>query len=343
MYSKAIFRPPIQAFAGLALTAGLLNAGSLGVATGYNLFAFNNINMTNDVEGSVAFGGVLTGAPTIGSEITSSTQPSLVGDGTNTTSNVLGSSNYINLNGGSAYLKGYSSSSPAHINFNGGGTYLSSDPISGGIKNSQSTFVSLASTLSGLTSNATMNGSGVINLIGNSCTECIVDLMASNLSNLTNIDINSVTQTLIINVAPSSGAATWGSGINLQINGSQQNNQTTAASTILFNFENATAVNIDSSFFGSVLAPNATVTGNGQGFQGEAIANNITGLGETHYESVFNGTVPNISGVPEPGTITLLGGALVVFGLYGLRRRAHRQSGKLTASNEAEPSIFSRQ
>lgn len=319
-----IFRVAIQVAFVLTLTAGILSAGTLGVAKGYNLFAFNNLTISTDVEGSVAFGGQYSGSLTVGSSLGSNSGGvSLVGDGTNN-SNVLASGASINVNGGtSTYLAGYSNSNHAPgVNLNSG-AYVTTDPITGGIKNSQTSFISLSAQLTGLAGNANSgynSSTNTISINGLSCTQCVVDLTAAQAASLDSININQPTQTLIIDITPSGGSVTFNGGINFLINGSQQNNQTTAASTILFNFESATAVTLNSSFFGSILAPSATVNGDSQLVQGEVIANNITGLNETHSESVFNGNLP--TGVPEPPSVALLGGALVGLSLFARRLRA---------------------
>jgi len=300
----------------LILGATPLFAGSLGVAQGYNLFAFNNINVSADVGGSVALGGQLQSATSIGAQLSvSSSFPTLVADGTNNSNVIANGVGTIEVDNGSAYLRGYSSGHPANVTFNQAGAgYLSSDPISGGIAASQSSFVSLASTLANTTANATLS-SGVINLTGKAAGTYVVDV--SNLSSLTAINYNAGSQTLIINV---SGSTTW-SGVNVTINGNQQSNTSTLARGILFNFGTASSVTLDSSFFGSILAPDASVTGGGTIVDGEVIADNISGLGEVESDSIFNGNLPSGSAAPEPGTLSLMGAVLLAFGVFGRRLR----------------------
>jgi choice-of-anchor A domain-containing protein len=299
----------------LILGASASFAESLDVAQGYNLFAFNNINVSTDVGGAVALGGQLQSATSIGSQLSvSSAFPSLVADGTNNSNVIANGVGTIDINKGSAFLSGYSSSQPANATFNQGGAgYMTgSDPVSGGIAGSQSSFVNLATTLASTTPNATVTN-GTINISGQGAGTYVVNL--NNLSSLTAIYYNAGSQTLIINV---SGSTTW-SGVNLTINGSQQSNTSTAASTILFNFGTASAVALDSGFFGSILAPDATVSGAGTIVDGEVIANNINGLGEVESQSIFNGNLPG-GAAPEPGTLTLMGAVLVGFGVFGRRR-----------------------
>ena len=299
----------------LILGAGASFADSLAVAQGYNLFAFNNINVSADVGGSVALGGQLQSATSIGSQLSvSSGFPSLVADGTSNSNVIANGVGTIDVDNGSAYLSGYSSSHPANATFNQGGAgYMTgSDPVSGGIAASQSSFVSLANALTNTTPNATLSN-GIINISGQGAGTYVVNV--NNVSSLTGIYYNAGSQTLIINVT---GSTTW-SGVNLTINGSQPNNTSTAASTILFNFGTASAVALDSGFFGSILAPDATVSGAGTIVNGEVIANDINGLGEVESQSIFSGNLPG-AGTPEPATLTLMGAALVGFGVFGRRQ-----------------------
>ena len=120
----------------LILGASASFAESLDVAEGYNLFAFNNINVSADVGGSVALGGQLKSATSIGSQLSvSSAFPSLVADGTNNSNVIANGVGTIDVNNGSAYLYGHSSSQPANVTFNQGGAgYMTgSEPVSGGI------------------------------------------------------------------------------------------------------------------------------------------------------------------------------------------------------------------
>ena len=90
---------------------------------------------------------------------------------------------------------------------------------------------------------------------------------------------------------------------------------------MLFNFYQATSINFGGSFQGTVLAPEATVTGTGSGqLDGGLIALSFNGDTEFH-DYLFAGSnlAPYVPPVAEPTSFLLCGIALLVVGL--LRRR----------------------
>ncbi len=94
------------------------------------------------------------------------------------------------------------------------------------------------------------------------------------------------------------------------------------ASSVLWNFVNASALDLTSEFVGSILAPEATVT-NSNAIDGTLVAlNDVNSTGELH-SYPYTGTFPGSPApAPEPGTIGLVGvgvAALVV--LQRLRKR----------------------
>ncbi|WP_165226854.1 choice-of-anchor A family protein [Aquisphaera insulae] len=103
------------------------------------------------------------------------------------------------------------------------------------------------------------------------------------------------------------------------------------SSHILWNFVNATSVNINGiGIDGTVLATKASVTFNSGQLNGSLIADSLTGGGETHIDQggISGGADTRFTGqlvtpaVPEPASVVMLGSA-AVFGL-GLAARRRR-------------------
>jgi choice-of-anchor A domain-containing protein len=90
-------------------------------------------------------------------------------------------------------------------------------------------------------------------------------------------------------------------------------------SNILFNFLDAKNLFIDGiEINGSILAPWANVFFDNSHIDGNLIANNLFGRGESH-NILFKGNLP-VQPVPEPATIVLLAGGLL--GMAAWRRRS---------------------
>jgi choice-of-anchor A domain-containing protein len=125
---------------------------------------------------------------------------------------------------------------------------------------------------------------------------------------------------VVINVAASS--FTMPGGVNF-------NGPTNLGQKVIWNFVNATTLNLGSSFYGSVLAPNATLT-NGNFIEGSVVAKSVNQNGEIHMNNL-TGSIGEIrSVVPEAD-----GWALMIAGFGGagvmLRRRRTPTGGQTAA------------
>ncbi|MEM1362756.1 MAG: collagen-binding domain-containing protein [Pseudomonadota bacterium] len=115
-------------------------------------------------------------------------------------------------------------------------------------------------------------------------------------------------ETLIINVAGNGGPF----GLNA-LGGTKS-----ASPNVIWNFYEAQGtISVNSTLFGHVLAPMATITNFGSASEGTVIAMNINVSGELHQQP-FDGVVPTPPVVPLPAGLPLLAGALAGFAV--LRR-----------------------
>lgn len=96
------------------------------------------------------------------------------------------------------------------------------------------------------------------------------------------------------------------------------------ASQVVWNFYEATSLNLGAKLIGAVLAPNATVSNFSGSMEGSIFANSIfLTNGEVHQQG-FTGTLPmdvEVAAVPLPATLPLMFGALGGLALLRRRRR----------------------
>lgn len=348
-----LFRTVPLAIAGLIAIAGAMPASAAlvgqSISTGiaslkeWNVVAFNNFNSNNHVDGRVFVGGNFQTAAPAGSNfsILNNNIPSSqygtgsltvvgnaafqsgnsinAGGGINVGGNVSGT---FNNNGNNVVTYGGTSSASANnTTFTNGGANFTSALVSQ--KNDiKASLTSLSSNLAALANTGgvavggdsnnqtiTVTGSGlkVLNwseamFEGNQNQQLLVTLPSD--------------ATLVINVA----------GTNIDFN--RNFNTFANDERVLFNFYEATNVNIQRQFSGSILGVFADITGGNSGnIDGTVIGNNVTqnSNGEIH-NNYFQGDLSSVGGTvsaaPEPSTWGML---ILGFGLIGAALRGRRR------------------
>jgi choice-of-anchor A domain-containing protein len=290
-----------------AAVAGPARAESMtakDILSSFNLVTTGEVSTQSDIVGDAVVGGDLSGATFFGGGKNIPSSPTLYLFGK------LDSS--LNLNsGGSLYYAG--SISPPSVNFNGGGKRYATLPNPLGYYTDP--LADLSTQLSNLTATTgTSFVKGDFNAGSNSGI-VVFDISGSQLaSDLVNNNVSFTGKgvtSYIINVI---GNFTDPSSTHFNVD--QQD--------ALFNFEDATTVNLGQ-WGASILAPDAAVkiTAGGN-IEGSVFANEFLGGGELHNNNLFNGALPTAvrqtAAVPEPSTWAMFTAGFVGLGFLGWRR-----------------------
>jgi choice-of-anchor A domain-containing protein len=321
-----------------AIGSSWAGGSSLGNAGSFNSFIFDQASVSGggETEGAIAVGGLGLTSSQIAFNASSNyntlikSDPASLGGLNNIGLYVNGNANFSSggqlNNGGNAYVSGnFSTGNPFDLNGGGylyyggslsgtvqGGSSVNSNLVNSAYFTQQQTYSQNQSAqLAGETANASINTNVANNWNVNyggtvqNNTQYVVDLTASELAgyggNAVTLGLGGFnsTDTLIIDVT---GAVVNNFGISVNSNGLQNR--------ILWNFENATTVDINNrQLEGSVLAADATVN-QSQVIEGNLIAKNWNTYNGVELHSYnFTGTA-----VPEPAPYFALGiGAIGVF------------------------------
>ncbi len=304
---------------GLASSAA---AAMVGPASDYNVFIFGQgtfMSSATDTMGNLAAGGNVsltsyTVAMGIAGNTAANPNPArLVVGGALTTQN----GGRVGANGqGTIY---YGTTPPS---LNNSGTFTAGAQVANqslvNFTAAQSFYDSYSQQLGQLGANGTTALSGSkLTMTGTVQGLNVFTLDGSLLQNAREIDISAPTNaTVLINVTGNSATFTNGS---VKLLGGLTG---TNGATVLYNFVSATSVTLsanNSGFdpMGSILAPDAGVTGGFGAMDGQLLAGSY--LGNTQFNNVvFAGSLPNP--VPLPAAVWLFGSGLL--GLFGMRRRA---------------------
>jgi choice-of-anchor A domain-containing protein len=310
-----------------------LHAGTLGPASGYNVFTLSAYSTpgNTDIEGSVAVGGTLTATGSLSiNEVPGTAAPSTSGLVVGGALSLAGGQ-LDNGNSGNAWVGGNVSSSSnfnfeqnlnyagtlnaGNIEVEGTTTHISASSIPINFTTAATSLDQLSTTLEYTTANGTVATSGSnLTLTATGCTLCVFDLPTGNLSN-NSIAINAPTgATVVINVPGTSDALS---------NGSITYTGGATASDTIFNFDAATTLTTtDMTVYGSILSPLAAFTGTNGSLDGELIAHSVSGqTAEFESGDIFSGNLGMVA-TPEPSSWILMSGALLACGLLRSRRIA---------------------
>lgn len=299
----------VRSFVAALAVGGLaVSAAEAGIINNWNLIVLGNwTNNSQDVEGNAFCGGNFTGgSPTIAKNLNAAAwlnRDSLAVVGTTTVSN-------INLQAGNFAHGG---AVTGNVNRNGGGTVRQDNTLAALGATMASEMVTLSSSLRSLAADsvATFPGGqpGAVRYTANAGLDGIAvfsvnagNVFNNNLIQQIELDINGASQ-IVINVA--------GTSVNFN-NGNMVGSWTSAfaRANVIWNFFEATSIDLDRNFNGAILAPLAHLE-NSTAIDGSVFVRTFNQTGEVHLP-FYNGSVPT------PGTFALVGmGALAM----GRRRR----------------------
>jgi len=303
-------------------------AGAIDNMNEYNLIVFDDLESNSEVEGKTVVMGDLNGtASNYGTHLPNAEASASV---PSTDSLIIGGNNNATVNINNGYGVAIGGENNGKVNLNGGGTHTS-HTNNYDLTKMKTDLIDLSSSLTELTSNSTLDAPEVCcgaatfevgNMVGNDI--AVFDIQSSSLFDNNSIqqydiDFNSQTpSTIIINIG--------GTIITDAIfSGNAVGNMVSEAfrGITIWNFYEATSINLTKQFNGSLLAPLATLT-NRTAIEGSVVVDTFIQLGEVH-DSTFNGIIDlDIVPVPAPTTISFL--PLFLFSLTGLRKNKLKPS-----------------
>lgn len=299
---------------GAVLLSGIANAGPL---SDYNLILFGDLNTSSNVKvyGKALIGGDLKSSGEFGSHLT---DPSF-----NATNNVevIGNVNSSNLTIQNGYLGYGGTKTIGNLNCNESGLpqYSCVRALGdvGAVEDKLDSFYQALNAESDFYSTAAQNGS--VSGTNLSYTGLATDLAVFNIAGSALFASNANWQ---LNFGNASKVVINVSGKNLSnpgsVNLSGSGFTSSTYSNILWNFYEATSLNLGNGWKGNVLALDADVKIMND-IDGSLAAKSYTGSGQIHHY-YWNYTPPT-KDVPESGALTLLLTGLGLLGLTRIRRR----------------------
>jgi choice-of-anchor A domain-containing protein len=227
--------------------------------------------------------------------------------------------NAIQLNAGSLHVPGGATQSGNQVTFgngrrlnlNGGGSLQSGagtfnyDAIFTGIA-AESSFYDTFAANSSLSLPSGQPGPATFN-VGNSLGAGNVAVFNLSGTQAASLFDSSLVQQIDLNLNGANPAAILinvdGSAINYGAGGNFVGNFVTgsAVGKVMWNFAEATSIAMNKSFYGTVLAPKATLSSSGGALEGAVAVKNLSATVEVH-PPLFAGQLPSVSPVPEAST-----------------------------------------
>lgn len=292
------------------------------ILTQFNAVVTGNLSTPSDIEGRTVVGGNLTGGATFynnpGSPPPASAFRALTVYGSSTVGNPIN----IN-NGGGVTIVGTAAGS---FNLNGGGGQ-SINGVGATAPNPLPAFSTFSTALNGLSTSLAALGANSIFPAPNSTPGWPNNVPVA-ASAGTGLAVFHITAAQIAQLASFSVGLNGRDAIVFNVTGNLngtpnfQGGSANLAQRIIWNFTDATSLTFTTQWWGTVLAPNATVTNNTP-IEGTLYAAAYNGTGELHRQpfsqgSLLPGASPPVA-VPEPASLALFG--LGAVGLIALRRR----------------------
>lgn len=315
----------------VAVVAGTMSARASSLLGEYHLIVSGELTRVSEVEGRAVINN-LAYANSFNVGVNYKSDPGQI---TFAIQGDIAAGNPLQLNAGSLHVpigaeqKGNQVTLPGGrmLNLNGGGNLLTDakfdyDSVFKGIETESAAYAALSansklSLPSGQPGPAVFNvdkglGAGQAAVFSLSAAEADA-LLNSSLVQQIDLNLNGTSPSaVLINVA--------GSAISYIAGGNFVGSfvSTSATGKVLWNFTDATSIAMDKSFYGSVLAPNATLSAKAGALEGSVAVRNLSADVEVH-APLFSGTLPTVAVVPEGSTWAAGAAVLALLGWLRFR------------------------